>query len=132
VVSLESDKYLSAKENLPNGDQMLTLIELQNNMTYTRKPNKADSVLMHPSQNIIALKAKSDGAGCILQVFNMAEKQKLKSVEIQEQVSFWKWATNDKLAVVTPNSVYYLDLNKPMDSYQKVMDRFDNVKDPGT
>lgn len=29
---------------------------------------------MHPVQNIIALKAKSEGAGCILQIFNMAEK----------------------------------------------------------
>ena len=34
VVSLESDKYLSAKENLPSGEQFLTIIELQNNMRY--------------------------------------------------------------------------------------------------
>lgn len=34
VVSLESDKYLSAKENMPNGDSFLTIIELQNNMRY--------------------------------------------------------------------------------------------------
>ena len=33
VVTLESDKYLSAKENLPSGENFLTIIELQNNMT---------------------------------------------------------------------------------------------------
>ena len=37
---------------------------------------------MHPNQNIIALKAKSDtGNGCVLQIFNMDEKQKLKSID---------------------------------------------------
>ena len=35
-------------------------------MTYTRKPNKADSAIMHPVKNIIALKAKSEGQGCML------------------------------------------------------------------
>ena len=72
---------------------------------------------MHPNQNIIALKAKGEGNGCILQIFNMAEKQKLKSVDFPEQITYWKWATPDKLAVVSPSSVYYLDLNKPSDSY---------------
>jgi hypothetical protein len=38
VVSLESDKYLSAKENLPNGENFLTIIELQNNMAYLFYP----------------------------------------------------------------------------------------------
>lgn len=29
----------------------------------SRKPNKAEAALMHPAQNIIALKAKSESAG---------------------------------------------------------------------
>lgn len=34
---------------------------------FTRKPNKADSALMHPSENIVALKAKSaTGTGNII------------------------------------------------------------------
>jgi hypothetical protein len=35
----------------------------------SRKPNKAEAALMHPGQNIIALKAKSESAaGHVVQV----------------------------------------------------------------
>ena len=36
----------------------MTLVELDQNFKYTRKPNKAEAVIMHPLENIIALKAK--------------------------------------------------------------------------
>lgn len=42
----------------------------------TKKPLKAEAVLMHPKDNIISLKAKlQDGStGCMIQVFNMDSK----------------------------------------------------------
>ena len=47
----------------------MTIIEPTNNFKMSRKPNKAEAALMHPLQNIIALKAKSEaGAGHIVQV----------------------------------------------------------------
>lgn len=88
---------------------------------------------MHPAQNIIALKAKSESStGCVVQIFNVTEKAKLKNVEVPEAINFWKWATNEKLAIVTNNSLYYIDISKPGDIFQKIMDRFDNLKDPST
>ena len=62
----------------------------------------------------------------------MAEKAKLKSVEFPEPITYWKWATAEKLAVVSASSVYYLDINKPNETYTKVMDRYENLKDQQT
>ena len=85
---------------------------------------------MHPSQNIIALKAKNEGnQGCVVQIFNMSEKQKVKSVEFPDAINYWRWATTEKLAIVSANSLYYIDISKPGDVYTKVMDRFENLKD---
>jgi hypothetical protein len=68
----------------------------------------------------------------VIQIFNVAERKKLKNVDISEPILFWKWATKDKLAIVTQNALYYIDLSKPGDSYSKVMDRFDALRDPNT
>lgn len=66
---------------------------------------------MHPSQNIVALRAKNEaGNGSIIQIFNMDKKEKLKHVEILETIVFWRWVNNTKLAVVTTNSVYHLSI----------------------
>ena len=51
------------------GEQQLVIVEMDNNFQSTRKPNKADAALMHPLQNIVALRAKNDsGNGTIIQV----------------------------------------------------------------
>jgi hypothetical protein len=65
----------------------------------------------------------------MLQIFNMSEKAKLKSVDFPELITYWKWATPEKLAVVSASSVYYLDISKPNETYTKVMDRYENLKD---
>jgi hypothetical protein len=38
----------------------LTIIELENNFNFSRKPNKAEAALMHPTKNILALKARNE------------------------------------------------------------------------
>jgi len=58
VTNFQSDKYISVRDTNANGEGFLTIIEMDNNFKYTKKPNKADAALMHPTQNIIALKAK--------------------------------------------------------------------------
>ena len=40
-------------------------------------------------------------------------KQKLKNIEFNESVVFWKWVSPAKLAVVTTSSVYTIDIRKP-------------------
>jgi clathrin heavy chain len=76
-----------------------------------KRPIKADSALMHPSTKVIALKAAVPGVeGDNLQIFNLATKSKLKSVQFPQQVVFWKWVTPSKLGLVTATAVYHWDV----------------------
>jgi hypothetical protein len=40
----------------------------------------------------------------------MDKKEKLKHVEILENVVYWRWANTTKLAVVTTSSVYHINI----------------------
>ncbi len=53
----------------------------------------------------------------------MDKKEKLKHVELNEQVVFWRWVNLTKLAVVTPSSVYHLNISNPNEPYVKILDR---------
>lgn len=76
-----------------------------------KRPIKADSALMHPSTKVIALKAAVPGVeGDNLQIFNLATKAKLKSVQFPQSVVFWKWVTPSKLGLVTAMAVYHWDV----------------------
>jgi hypothetical protein len=43
----------------------------------------------------------------------MDKKEKLKHLEFLEQVVYWKWVNNSKLAIVTGTSVYHININNP-------------------
>jgi len=62
----------------------------------------------------------------------MDKKEKLKHVELPDHVTFWKWATLDKLAVVTASSAYYLDLTTGEDKFSKVLDKSGALADSGS
>ncbi len=92
---------------------------------------------MHPLQNIIALKAKSESkaenknevsVGHIVQIWNMDTKQKLKNVEFAEPVIFWKWPNATKLAVVTTSSVYHIDITNPNEDQTLILERAGPLK----
>lgn len=132
VTNFESDKYISIRDqtavikyfNWKTGEEQLTNIEVSNNFKITRKPNKADAAIMNPSENIIALRAKNvAGTGQVLQVlkfslnqkiFDMEKKNKLVNLDFPDPIVYWRWANADKLAVVTQNSVYHINIrNQP-------------------
>ena len=64
---------------------------------------------MHWNRPIIALKAQSR----TLQIFDLAEKAKLKSNTMNEDVVFWKWISEDSLGLVTDTSVYHWKVFDP-------------------
>lgn len=86
VLSFESDKYISVKEPstvylssqvafeltllFQDGTGNLIVVEPTNGFKFNKKPNKAEAAIMHPEQNIIALKAKVGDNKFILQVNN--------------------------------------------------------------
>ncbi|KAI0999286.1 putative clathrin heavy chain [Podosphaera aphanis] len=61
---------------------------------------------MHWTKQIIALKAQSR----TLQIFDLAEKQKLKSATMNEDVVFWKWLSETTLGLVTETAVFHWDI----------------------
>ncbi len=61
-------------------------------MNLVRRPgSKVDGSIMHLKSNIVALKAPNEGKGHILQIFNMDSKTKLKHIEFNENIVFWRW-----------------------------------------
>lgn len=89
-----------------------------------RRPIKADSAIMHWTKQVIALKA----GGKTLQIFDLAQKSKLKSATMAEDVVYWKWFSETSLGLVTDTSVFHWNIFDPAQaSPQKVFDRNQNL-----
>ena len=97
LTSMSSDKWIVSVE-----PTQVTLVDLQNNATVTRRPIQAESAIMNPDANILALRS-----GTTLQIFNLDSKAKMKSHSMTEPVVFWKWTSGSNLALVTAGSVYH-------------------------
>lgn len=64
---------------------------------------------MHWTRQVIALKAQSR----TLQIFDLEQKQKLKSTTMTEDVAFWKWTSPTSIGLVTETSIYHWDVFDP-------------------
>ncbi|KFM22783.1 Clathrin heavy chain 1 [Auxenochlorella protothecoides] len=125
-VTLESEKYICVRETSPTNQ--LVIIDLSNPSSPQRRPITADSALMNPGSQIIALKAAVPGVtGDNLQIFDLAAKAKLKSVQFPQSVVFWKWVSPGRLGLVTATSVYHWDLEGDAPP-AKVFDRAANLE----
>lgn len=79
---------------------------------------------MHWSRQVIALKAQSR----TLQIFDLEQKQKLKSTTMAEDVSFWKWISETTLGLVTETAIYHWDVFDPSQAAPvKVFERNANL-----
>ncbi|WPT18138.1 Clathrin heavy chain 1 [Picochlorum sp. SENEW3] len=126
-VTLESDKYVCVRETSPQNQ--LVIVDLSNPSSPQRRPISADSAIMNPKSQIIALKAKVEGVGGDnLQVFNLGTKQKLKAIQFTENVVFWKWYDEDHLGLVTATSVYHWNIRDEDSKPEKVFDRASNLE----
>ncbi|KAK0118946.1 hypothetical protein ONS96_012020 [Cadophora gregata f. sp. sojae] len=108
--TLESDSFICVREQKAGAaSPEVVIIELKNGSNVIRRPIKADSAIMHWTKNIIALKAQSR----TLQIFDLGQKQKLKSATMNEDVVFWKWFSETTLGLVTDTAVYHWDVFDP-------------------
>lgn len=106
---MESDKFICVRETSPQNS--VVIIDMASPMSPMKRPITADSAIMNPNQKIIALKAKiGEGPGDNLQIFNLEQKTKVKSVALTEAVVYWRWITPGKLGLVTATSVYHWDM----------------------
>ena len=123
---MESDRFICVRQR-PSEDASpeVIIVDLKNNNNVTRRSIKADSAIMHWYKHVIALKA----AQRTLQIFDLDQKQKLKSHIMGEDVVFWKWFNETTLGLVTDSSVYHWNV---FDSGQaaptKVFDRSPNLQ----
>ena len=102
----------------------MVIIDMKNGNNVIRRPIKADSAIMHWTKQIIALKAQQR----TLQVFELAQKQKLKSATMNEDVVFWKWISDTTLGLVTDTAVYHWDVFDPAAAQpQKLFERNANL-----
>lgn len=103
----------------------MLIVDLKNANNVIRRPIKADSAIMHWSRQVIALKAQSR----TLQIFDLEQKQKLKSTTMSEDVSFWKWVSDTTLGLVTESSIYHWNVfDQTQAAPVKVFDRNANLQ----
>ncbi|PSS27773.1 hypothetical protein M430DRAFT_62977 [Amorphotheca resinae ATCC 22711] len=108
--TLESDSFICVREKKDEtASPEVIIVDLKNNNNVIRRPIKADSAIMHWNKQVIALKAQSR----TLQIFDLAQKAKLKSTTMNEDVVFWKWFSETSLGLVTDTTVYHWDVFDP-------------------
>ena len=109
-VTMESEKFICVRET--GASNNVVIVDMANPLTPLKRPITADSALMNPNSKVIALKATVAGsAGDSLQIFNLELKSKMKSFQIAQPVTFWKWISSTKLGLVTATTVYHWDMN---------------------
>ncbi|KYN98001.1 putative clathrin heavy chain [Plasmodium gaboni] len=109
-VSVEGDKYICVKENV-NDNTQVVVINLHNKNS-TRKHMKAESVIIHPNDPILALKGTIKNMNTIfLQVFNIETKEKICSLNLNEYMNYWKWINNDTIAIVCEKNIYHWNID---------------------
>ncbi|KAI9821608.1 MAG: hypothetical protein M1832_003282 [Thelocarpon impressellum] len=124
--TLESDHYICVRQKLSDdASPEVLIVDLKNGNNVIRRPIKADSAIMHWNREVIALKAQQR----TLQIFDLGQKQKLKSATMNEDVVFWKWFSPDSLGLVTDTSVFHWNVFDPNQaSPVKVFERNNNLQ----
>jgi len=96
--------------------------------------SQAQSVILHPEEFVMTLKANTDNQlGHFVQIFNMEKKKKLNSYTFKtEKIDYWCWIDTTELAIITTLSVYHwkIDLNAENQATEpkKMFDRADDLK----
>lgn len=122
TLSFESDKFICAKETA-GGQTNVVVCDVQKNFAISKRKIQAEAVMMHPSKNIMAVRAKNPQNAIILQVYNLDTKSKMKDLIINYEVVFWKWLNDSTIGLVTTTSVLSLSILEMNSPAKKVFDR---------
>lgn len=98
---MESEKYICVREKVGEQNQVV-IIDMSNPQGLQRRPITADSAIMNPVNNIIALKAARQ-----LQIFNLELKAKIKAHVMPEDIVYWNWVNPFMLGLVTETAVFH-------------------------
>jgi clathrin heavy chain len=124
TLTMESDKYICVRELPENGQGgNVVIIDMENPSSAVRHSITADSAIMNPSKYILALRSQQT-----LQIFNIAEKAKLKSYNMPDPVVFWRWLTPTLMGIVTTKSVYHWEIEDLKAEPVKMYDRLKELE----
>lgn len=87
----DNPRYICVREKVGEKFECV-IIDMANPSSPQRREMSADSVIMNPDSQIIALKSAKT-----LQIFNMATRQKLKAYTLPENVEHWRWVRRRRL-----------------------------------
>ncbi|CDH57977.1 clathrin heavy chain 1 [Lichtheimia corymbifera JMRC:FSU:9682] len=121
TLTMESDRFICVREQQNNQPQVV-IIDMANQNEVMRRPSQADSVIMHPTAKIMALKASTQ-----LQVFNLETKSKLTSYMMPDEVRYWRWLDVKTIAIVTDRSVFHWSIENNT-APVKIFDRHSNLE----
>lgn len=122
TLSFESDQFICAKEII-NGHANVVVCDVKTNFAISKRKISAEGVMMHPTMNVMAVRAKNPQNAIILQVYNLDTKVKMKDIIINYEVVFWKWLNDSTIGIVTTTSVLLLSIDDVNVPAKKIFDR---------
>ena len=117
--TMQSEKFVCIRD-VSKEPAQLVVFNVEDK-TSSQFPLGGDSSIMHPSAPIIAVKAAQ-----VLQVYNIAEKAKLKTHTMDQPVTFWKWISDNTMVLVTEAAVFHWTLEGNLPP-TKMFDRVANL-----
>lgn len=124
TLTMESDKYICVRETPQNGQGgNVVIIDMEKPNAPVRHSITADSAIMNPTQYILALRSQQT-----LQIFNIAEKAKMKSFNMVDPVVFWRWLTPTLMGIITTKAVFHWDISDLKADPVKMYDRLKELE----
>eukprot|EP00475_Leptophrys_vorax_P023365 TRINITY_DN31984_c0_g1_i1.p1 TRINITY_DN31984_c0_g1~~TRINITY_DN31984_c0_g1_i1.p1 ORF type:complete len:1710 (+),score=512.71 TRINITY_DN31984_c0_g1_i1:70-5199(+) len=114
-VNMQSSKFVTVREEAANS---VSVIDTKTKKAQKYPAKAIDSAIMHPSSKVIGFRAANN-----LQIFNLEMKAKMKGIQMNENVVFWKWIDTKTVAIVTEQSVYHWSMDSGADEPTKMFDR---------
>ena len=103
---MESDKFICVREKVGETAQVV-IIDMSDPTNPIRRPISADSAIMNPASRVIALKSQKTLQIFNFEIFDFEMKSKMKAHTMADDVIFWKWISENMIALVTETSVYH-------------------------
>lgn len=107
TVSLTSERCVTICDGIGN----LISVDLKT-LEITRRPNKADNVISHPTKNYTAVRAKlaENPKHTTIHIYNMDTREKIVNTTVNEEVKFWNWISPKILSLVCTKGIYHINL----------------------
>lgn len=126
-LSFESDRYICAREPTQDGKVNIIYLDLEKMSVVKKTLQKVDAAMMHPSKHIIALRAKNDKGATVIHVINFDNDERLKNIELNHDITYWKWLNDTTIGLVTPTSVLSLSISNKEEAAKKIFDKTGNM-----